>query len=88
MTKPKQKLLNQNYELGGNSLLRQFNHWRRMQHSIMGYYGGGPSLRSLLVMSVYHYLGKPIFQLHAWYQQQPGLKAFVGRFIARRKKSE
>jgi hypothetical protein len=84
MNNKQQKLINSNYELGGNSLLRQFNHWRRMRLSIMGFYGGGPSLRNLLVMSFYHYLGKPVFRLQYWYLQQFRLKAFVSRVLPKR----
>lgn len=75
------QLLNDNYELGDNSLMRQLNHLRRMRTSTMGWYHSGPGLKNLLVLFIYHYLGRSIFRLHAWYQQQPGLKALVGRFI-------
>lgn len=74
-------LLNANYELGDNSLLRQFNHLRRMRLSTMGWYHNGPGLKNLCILFIYHYLGRSIFRLHAWYHQQPRLRALIGRFI-------
>lgn len=76
-------LLNDNYELGDHSLLRQLKHLRRMRTGTMGWYHNGPGLKNLGVLFIYHYLGKPIFRLHAWYQNQPRLKALLGRFVSR-----
>ena len=81
MKNKEQKLLNDNYELSDNHLLRQFNHLRRMQFSTMGWYHNGPGLKNIVVLFVYHHLGRPIFRLHAWYQQQPKIKAIISRFI-------
>lgn len=77
-------LLNRNYELGDQRLLRQLNHLRRMRTGTMGWYHNGPGLKNLGVLFIYHYLGKPVFRLHAWYQDQPRLKALVGRVAPRR----
>jgi len=79
MSKPERPILDQNYELDGNSLLRQAGHWRRMKCATMGYYSNGPGLKNMLVLFVYHRLGKPIFQLHGWYHRQHRLKAMVSR---------
>ena len=77
-------LLNDNYELGDHSVLRQLNHLRRMRTSTMGWYHNGPGLKNLGFLFFYHYLGKPVFRLHAWYQQQPRLRSMLGRFSPRR----
>jgi len=79
MNKPEQRILDSNYELGGNSLLRQFSHWRRMNCSTMGYYSNGPGLKNMLILFIYHRLGKPIFIVHGWYYRQPRLQALVQR---------
>jgi len=75
------RLLNDNYELGDNGLLRQLNHLRRMKLSTMGWYHSGPGLKNIVVLFIYHRLGRVIFRLHAWYHQRPKLKAMVGRFM-------
>ena len=79
MNKAKQHIFDRNYELGGNSLLRQFAHWRRMKYSTMGYYSNGPGLKNMLVLFVYHRLGRPIFAIHGWYHRQPRLQALARR---------
>jgi hypothetical protein len=73
--------LDHNYELGDNSLLRQLNHLRRMRFSTMGWFHSGPGLKNIVVLFVYHRLGRPIFRLHAWYQQQPRIKALLSRIL-------
>jgi len=74
-------LLDKNYELGDNGLFRQLNHLRRMKLTTMGWYHSGPGLKNLVVLFVYHRLGRSIFRLHAWYLQQPKLKAMLDRFL-------
>jgi len=74
-------LLDQNYELGDNHLLRQLSHLRRMKLSTMGWYHSGPGFKNIIVLFIYHRLGRTIFRLHAWYQHQTRLKALVGRYI-------
>jgi hypothetical protein len=78
--KPHQ-LLDQNYELGDNKLLRQLNHLRRMRFSTMGWFHSGPGLKNIVVLFVFHRLGRPIFRLHAWYQHQPRIKALLRRIL-------
>lgn len=80
MSKTNQRLLDNNFELGGNTLLRQFSHWRRMKCTTMGYYSNGPGLKNMLILFVYHRFGRPIFALHGWYHQQPRLQALLHRF--------
>jgi hypothetical protein len=81
MKNKQQKLLTDNYELSDNHLLRQLNHLRRMKYSTMGWYHSGPGLKNICILFIYHRLGRPIFRLHAWYQQQPRLQARINRFI-------
>ena len=78
--KPHQ-LLDQNYELDDNKLLRQLNHLRRMRFSTMGWFHSGPGLKNIVVLFVFHRLGRPIFRLHAWYQHQPRIKALLRRIL-------
>lgn len=75
------RLLDDNYELGDNSLLRQLNHLRRMKFSTMGWYHSGPGLKNIVILFIYHRLGRVIFRLHAWYHQQPKLKAVIARIV-------
>lgn len=79
MSKHEQRILDQNYELGGNGLLRQAKHWQRMKCTTMGYYSNGPGLKNMLILFVYHRLGKMIFRLHGWYHRSDRLKAWVAR---------
>ena len=74
-------LLNQNYELGDNKLLRQLNHLRRMHFSTMGWFHSGPGLKNIVVLFILHRLGRPIFHLHAWYQQQTRIKMLFRRVL-------
>ena len=78
--KPHQ-LLDQNYELGDNKLLRQLNHLRRMRFSTMGWFHSGPGLKNIVVLFIFHRLGRPIFRLHAWYHHQPRIKALLRRIL-------
>lgn len=77
-------ILDRNYQLGNNSVLRQLNHLRRMQFSTMGWYHNGPGLKNLCVLCVYHYLGSTIFRVYAWIERHPRLNALVGRLLPRR----
>jgi hypothetical protein len=81
MKNNQKQLLNQNYELSDNRLLRQLNHLRRMRFSTMGWYHSGPGLKNIMVLFVYHRMGRPIFRVHAWYQQQDKLKALFRRVM-------
>lgn len=81
MKNKQKRLQDQNYELSDNRLLRQLNHLRRMRSSTMGWYHSGPGLKNITVLFIYHRLGRPIFRVHAWYQQQDRLKALFRRVM-------
>jgi len=81
MKNKQSRILDKNYELSDDRLLRQLNHLRRMRSSTMGWYHSGPGLKNIAVLFIYHRLGRPIFRVHAWYQQQHRLKALFRRIL-------
>jgi len=67
MSKP---LLNSLYDLSGNGILRVFRQQVTAKFIPMGNYRGGAGLKCLLVFSVLHYLGKPIFLVLIRFERQ------------------
>lgn len=63
-------LLSSLYDLTGNSILRVFRQQVTAKFIPMGNYRGGAGLKCLLVFSVLHYLGKPIFLVLIRFERQ------------------
>ncbi len=82
----KKPVLTPRYDLAGNSLLRQVRHWIRTKTSIMGNYAAGPGLRCLLALGLLHYVGKPLFRIRVWLNNQYTLKARVRKAVSRLRK--
>ena len=76
-------MLNKNYEIQGNTVPRQMRHWVRMKASIVGNYATGPGLKNLVLLWVLHKMGKPIFRLRVWLNNQYGLKAKLRRLVGK-----
>ena len=47
-------MLNKDYEIDGNPVMRQIRHWIRMKTAIMGNYATGPGLKNLLRLWLLH----------------------------------
>ena len=58
------------YDLSGNGILRVFRQQVTAKFIPMGNYRGGAGLKCLLVFSVLHYLGKPIFLVLIRFERQ------------------
>lgn len=69
-------LLNKRFDLTGNSVLRVFRHQLLARCLPLGNYRGGAGMKCLVIFSVLHYLGRPLFlvlvrferQLHSLYR--------------------
>ena len=84
MQNEKQKpVFNRHYDLRGNTLWRQGRHWFRMKTMIMGDYSGGPGLRPLITLMILQYVGKPIFRLRIWFNNQYALKARLKKLLSK-----
>ena len=77
-------MLNHNYEIQGNSIIRQMRHWIRMKTTVMGNYATGPGLKNLVLLGVLHRFGKPIFQVRVWLNNQYAMKRFIKQRLFRR----
>ena len=62
------------YDLRGNTLPRQLVHWIRIKTRIMGNYDSGPGLICMLRLLALHYVGKPLFAVKIWLNNQYELK--------------
>ena len=55
------KIMNNGYDLTSSPIGRVFSHYLLSRIIPMGMYRGGGGLKCLLIFSVTHYFGKPIF---------------------------
>ncbi|NKB60779.1 MAG: hypothetical protein GKR95_01105 [Gammaproteobacteria bacterium] len=83
MSDQKQPTLSRNYEISGNTIPRQFRHWTRMKTGVMGNYDTGPGLKNLIILWVLHKVGKPIFFVRTWLNNQYELKQRLKRVLGR-----
>ena len=74
-------VFNKNYEVVGNTPVRQLNIWFRMKTSVLGNFDTGPGLKNLLTLLFFHKLGKPVFWLRTWLSNQHGLKQHVKALV-------
>ena len=65
-----QPLLDKRYDLSGNSMLRVFRQQVTAKIIPMGNYRGGAGLKCLLVFTVLHYLGRPVFFILIRFERQ------------------
>ena len=63
-------LLSKHFDLTGNSVLRVCRLQLLARLIPMGNYRGGASFRCLLVLTVLHYLGGPVFQVLIRFERQ------------------
>ena len=69
------KLINSDYEIQGNGLLRQLGMWLRMKTSILGNFDTGPGLKNLLTLLFIKFLGRPLFWLRVKLEGRHALRA-------------
>ena len=62
-------VLTERYDLAGNGILRTFFHQVYARVVPLGNYRGGAGLRCLLVLSVLHSVGQPIFRVLIRYER-------------------
>lgn len=55
------KVMNSGYDLTSSPMLRVFWHYMRSRCVPMGNLRGGAGLKCLIILSVTHYLGRPLF---------------------------
>lgn len=55
------KLMSKGYDLTSSPMHRVFRHFLLSRFIPMGVYQGGGGLKCLLILSVTHYFGRPIF---------------------------
>ena len=79
------KTMNHRYELAGQSVLRQLGMWVRMKTSVLGNFDTGPGLKNLLTLAFLHWLGRPLFWMRTWLQNQHALKAKIRAMIPGKK---
>ena len=65
-----QKITNKRFEAGRGDILRQGRLALLDRFIPLGNLGGGPGWRCLLVMTVLHYAGRPLFVLLIRYENQ------------------
>lgn len=63
-------LLNNRCDLTGNSVLRVFRHQLLARCIPLGNYRGGAGIKCLVIFSVLHYVGRPLFQVLVRYERQ------------------
>ncbi len=63
-------LLTGRCDLAGNGILRVFQHQLTAKCVPMGSYKGGAGLKCLVVFTVLHYLGAPIFSVLIRFERQ------------------
>lgn len=78
-------VFNRNYEVAGNSPIRQICIWFRMKTSILGNFDTGPGLKNLLTLLFLHKLGRPFFWLRTWLKNRHGLKQSIKAIIPGRR---
>jgi hypothetical protein len=84
MSTKQKPVFNSRYEIVGNSIMRQAIMWFRMKTSILGNFDTGPGLKSLLILLFFHWLGKPIFRLRIWLNNQHALKQKIKSILPNR----
>ena len=81
----KKPVFTRRYDLEGNSLPRMLCHWVRIKTAIMGNYDSGPGLRCMMTLWLLHYLGRPLFALRTWLNNQYQMKARLRGLLNRLK---
>ena len=74
-------VLNNRYDLKGLEILRLVRFSLMAKFIPMGNFRGGPGARCLVVLLLLHYLGYPLYYVHARYGERlRPLKRIVARF--------
>jgi len=63
-------VLTKRYDLAGNSILRLFRHQMLARCIPLGNYRGGAGFKCLVIFSVLHYVGRPLFTVLIRYERQ------------------
>ncbi|HBI15674.1 MAG TPA: hypothetical protein DDY20_09205 [Desulfobulbaceae bacterium] len=63
-------VLNNRNDLAGNSVLRVFRHQLLARFLPLGNYRGGAGLKCLVIFSVLHYVGRPLFRVLVRFERQ------------------
>lgn len=63
-------VLNQRCDLAGNSVLRVLRHQLLARILPLGNYRGGAGMKCLVIFSVLHYLGRPLFRVLVRYERR------------------
>jgi hypothetical protein len=64
------KIMNDGFDLTSNPTGRVFSHYLLSRFIPMGVYQGGAGLKCLLIFTVTHYFGRPIFWFVARFEPQ------------------
>ena len=59
----KRSVVDKQYDLTGNSVVRVFSQQMRSRFIPMGNFRGGAGFRCLTILFILHYFGRPLFQL-------------------------
>lgn len=78
------RVLNTRYDLSGNDIARLFRLAAIGKILPLGNLRGGPGLRCLVVLSLLHYLGYPLYYINAKYGDRlSGVRTFIRRIRQR-----
>lgn len=63
-------VLNRHCDLTGNTVLRVFRHQLLARCLPLGNYRGGAGMKCLVIFSVLHYFGRPLFRVLVRFERQ------------------
>ena len=69
------KLINSDYEIEGQGLVRQLGMWVRIKTSILGNFDTGPGLKNILTLLFIKVFGRPLFWLRTKLEGRHAVRA-------------